>query len=115
MKKRSFKRSAKHLKRTPFRVKKERRYFGNIESEYRGVIYRSRAEMHYAMWLDSEVKRNMLKGWKYEVNTELIINDKKICNVMWDFLLTFKDGHKEFHEMKGYKTAVFRLKEKMFR
>lgn len=79
------------------------------------MLYRSRAEANYAMWLDSEKKAGKINSWEYEQNISLEVNGKKICDVMWDFLVTFANEHKEYHEMKGKKTDLFRLKEKLFR
>jgi len=41
-------------------------------------------------------------------------NGGRICNHRPDFLLTFKDGHQEVWEAKGYATAEWRFKLKLF-
>ena len=66
------------------------------------------------MWLDSEQRKGRIEKWEYEKNETLKVNGKTITNVMWDFKVFYK-SHYEFHEMKGAKTGVFRLKEKLFR
>ena len=105
------------MKRTPLR-----RYtgfrptkFGNKWSSYKNELYQSKAERNYAMFLDSEKRKGRIKEWIRQVNVHLVVNNKKICEAICDFLITFPDGHQEFHEVKGFKTDVFRFKEKLFR
>jgi hypothetical protein len=43
------------------------------------------------------------------------VNGKHIANYFCDFLVTFEDGREEWHEVKGFQTEVWRLKEKLFR
>lgn len=42
------------------------------------------------------------------------LNGTKICNHRPDFLVTFKDGHQEIWEAKGYFTEISQYKVKMF-
>lgn len=41
---------------------------------------------------------------------------KKVSSIKYkaDFLITYADGHQEIEDVKGYKTAVYQLKKRMF-
>ncbi|MNN44305.1 hypothetical protein D3C81_1585890 [compost metagenome] len=41
---------------------------------------------------------------------------KKISSIKYkaDFLVTYADGHQEIEDVKGFKTAVYQLKKRMF-
>ena len=41
-------------------------------------------------------------------------NGSRVCTHRPDFLLTFKDGHREVWEYKGFHTDTFRIKLKLF-
>ena len=41
-------------------------------------------------------------------------NGNRICTHRPDFLLTFKDGHQEDYEAKGFATAIWQIKQKLF-
>ena len=92
-----------------------RQKYGNIPSEYRGNIYDSKAERNYALFLDSEQRKGRIKGWQRQVHFPLIVNGKRIAEVIWDFQVEYPDGHFEIAEVKGYPTETFKLKEKLFR
>ncbi|KWX79933.1 DUF1064 domain-containing protein [Paenibacillus jilunlii] len=41
---------------------------------------------------------------------------KKVASIKYkaDFLVTYADGHQEIEDVKGFKTAVYQLKKRMF-
>lgn len=88
--------------------------YHNIKTEYKGVKYDSRRESEYAMELDWRVKANDIKSWKGQGKIPMIVNGKKICTYIIDFVITHNDGSLEYVEVKGFKTAVWRLKYKLF-
>lgn len=49
-----------------------------------------------------------------QVKFPMIVEGKLICNHIADFVVTYKDGHKECHECKGFETSIWRLKKKLF-
>lgn len=88
--------------------------YHNIKTEYKGVKYDSRREAEYAMELDWRVKAKDIKSWKGQEKIPMIVNDKKICTYIIDFVIIHNDGSLEYVEVKGFKTAVWRLKYKLF-
>lgn len=82
---------------------------------YNGRAYRSRAEANYAMYLDQRIRDGEIKNWEYEKKIELFgENGTRICNYKIDFVIEHNDDRTEFVEIKGYETAVWRLKWKLF-
>ena len=93
--------------------KNRRNKFGNVETEYGGILFRSRSEANYAMWLDSEKRLGRILSWRYEVPIELHVKGGKL---LWtyhvDFEVMFPNKRIEFHEVKGQWTDVARAKVK---
>ena len=88
--------------------------YNNIPSSYNGILFRSILERNYAMWLDSEKRKDKIKKWRYEA-VKFKLHAKGgglITTYTPDFEITFPDGHIEFHETKGKETEVWRLKWK---
>jgi len=54
-------------------------------------------------------------SWRGQVNVPLVVNGVKVCTYIPDFLVTFGDGREEYHEVKGFETREWRIKEKLFR
>lgn len=89
-----------------------------VKQEYAGGRYDSGKEARHAKTLDTlrraaspaqrvvKVERQVKYSFDY--------NRVHIANWYADFRVTFADGHIEVHEVKGIKTDVYRMKEKMF-
>ena len=56
-----------------------------------------------------------IKDYQNQVTFDLKINGKRVCQHRPDFLITNMDGTQEVHEFKGFETAIFHLKYKMFK
>ena len=74
----------------------------------------SRGEARYCDELNLLEKAGELQEYKTQVNYDLYINDKKICRHIVDFEVINKEGKKEIHEFKGFSTALWQLKRKIF-
>jgi len=91
------------------------RYTNSVKQTYKGRSYRSKAEAKYAFELDLRLKNKEFKSWEYEKKIELFgENGTRICNYKIDFVIHHHDGVTEFVEVKGYQTAIWRLKWKLF-
>jgi len=82
-------------------------------STYDGRHYDSKLEAGYAMELDWMSKAGIIKEWISQFKLDLRINDTHIANYFVDFEVVFPDGRIEYHEVKGYETALWKLKWKM--
>ncbi|OGF30763.1 hypothetical protein A2300_04005 [Candidatus Falkowbacteria bacterium RIFOXYB2_FULL_35_7] len=92
---------------------KKKNKFGAILKEYNGVVYHSKREANYAKDLDTLKKAKEIKGWRRQVKISIDINGFHICNLIVDFEVTNNDESVELHEVKGFETAVYRIKKKL--
>ncbi len=87
--------------------------YGAIKREYRGVVYHSTKEANYAAELDLRVLAKDIASWERQIPIDIAVNGKHVCNVVVDFLITHNDGSKEYVEVKGFATPIFKLKKKL--
>lgn len=95
-------------------VRKANKY-GAKRTEYGGRVYDSKHEAGIAQ--EIELLRRSGEVVKVEPQKTFNLYGKgggKICTHRPDFLLTFKDGHQEVWEAKGFSTPIFTLKLKLF-
>ena len=88
--------------------------YGAKRTEHNGIQYHSKKEAGYAVELDLRLKAGDIKGWERQVKIPLDVNGYHIANYMIDFVITHNDGVKEYVEVKGFETEVWRLKWKLF-
>lgn len=88
--------------------------FSNHRTEYNGIYYDSIKEADYAMELDLRVKTKDLKEWKRQVPIDMYVNGEKICTYRIDFVEIDHHGNETWTEIKGFETAEWRLKWKLF-
>jgi predicted nuclease of restriction endonuclease-like RecB superfamily len=55
-----------------------------------------------------------VSSWKGQVSVNLVVNGVKICRMVPDFLVEHRNGKYEYVEIKGFSTAVYKLKAKLF-
>ncbi len=95
--------------------------FKAIKTVYNGEKYDSIKESKYARTLDLLKKSfkpsEKVLGYRRQVPFPVIVNEKKICTYILDFLVTYVDGRVEHIDVKGYKKgaayAHFRTKVKL--
>ena len=87
--------------------------YGRKKSEFKGTIYDSKLEANYAEHFDTMLKAGELTTIERQVKISLKAYDKHICNYYIDFVLTYQDGHREYSEIKGYATDIWKMKWKM--
>jgi hypothetical protein len=77
-------------------------------------MYDSKGEAGYAMELDGWKRSGHVLKWERQVKVALVVNGKKVCTIVPDFLVTYPEGRVEYHEYKGRATPLWRLKVKLF-
>ena len=82
-------------------------------TEYGGVVYHSKLEAAYAEELDWRVHAKDIKSWDRQVKLPLKVNGMLIANYYLDFIVTHNNGTKEFVEVKGHETEVWKMKWKI--
>lgn len=89
--------------------------FRNKKTMYRGVMYDSILESEYAILLDFRLQAGEIKRWERQLPIPLSVNGILICKYIMDFVVYHNDGSVECVETKGFETAVYKLKAKLFR
>lgn len=90
--------------------------FRNVLSVYNGVRYHSKKEAEFAQGLDFRLSARgpeRIKSWRRQVRIPLVVDGIKICIHVVDFEITYPDGSVELVEVKGYPTALWKLKRKL--
>lgn len=82
-------------------------------TDYNGMWFQSKMEANYAMQLDFRIKAGEVLSWKRQVKIDLKVNGVHICNYYIDFLVTLKDGSRQYVEVKGMEMEVWKLKWKL--
>jgi hypothetical protein len=91
-----------------------KRKYGNVPTEYDGITYDSAAEARYAQQLDIRMKAKDIVGWGRQQRIPLVVNRVRICTMVVDFWICHRDHRRENVEIKGFETAVYKLKRKLF-
>ncbi len=91
--------------------------YGNVSTLYNGRTFASKLEANHAGELDmlrrAKEPDQQVKSVEYQYRIPVEVNGVRICTYVADFYVLFADGHKEVHETKGFKTAVYKLKKKL--
>jgi hypothetical protein len=83
------------------------------KTEYNGRIYHSKKEALYAQQLDILLKSKQIKSFRPQVKISIDIDGIHICNHIVDFEIVTNANQIEWHEVKGFETAVYKLKKKI--
>ncbi|MGH7239251.1 MAG: DUF1064 domain-containing protein [Candidatus Saccharimonadales bacterium] len=91
--------------------------FNNIKTVYNGRQFDSKKEANHAAILDAlrrhKEPKEKVVAVQYQYKIPLVVNGMKVADYYADFYVSFGDGRKEIHDVKGVKTAVYNLKKKM--
>lgn len=88
--------------------------YNSKTTTYKGHVYHSAKEAAYAQELDIRIMAKELESWKRQVRIPLDVNGFHICDYTIDFVEIDLKGHEMYTEIKGFKTAEWRLKWKLF-
>ena len=90
--------------------------YSNVRQTYNGHNYDSKMEAEVANKLDimkKAIGKDKVKGWERQYKISLDVNGIHIANYFIDFMVIFYDGRKEFWEVKGMETDLWKLKWKL--
>lgn len=87
--------------------------YGNKYCECDGFKFQSIREMTHYLYLRDRKLKGEIKDFKMQVPYKCIINDVLICSYRADFVVTHWDYTEEVIDVKGFKTAVYKLKYKL--
>lgn len=99
---------------TKFKDWKRKTKYGNISTVYAGTKYDSKFEAKVAQDLDFRLKAGELKEVQKQVTIDLMVNDTKVGTYRIDFVAHRTDGTTEWIEAKGFETALWKLKWRIF-
>ena len=89
--------------------------YGAKKTEFNGRVFDSKHEASVASDIELLPKSGEVVEVLYQPSFNLYgKNGSRICIHRPDFLLTFKDGHKEVWEAKGLEVGTFKIKLKLF-
>jgi len=89
---------------------------GKEARTYNGVEYHSAAEMRYAQMLDQRKRVGDIRDWWGQQALPLKVNGVTVCKMVCDFKILHQGGDEaEFVEIKGYVSAVFKMKLKLLK
>lgn len=89
--------------------------FGAVKTEYNGRVYHSKRESEFARGLDLRLQAHDILDWEPQVAIRLDVNGQHITKYVMDFVVTHLDGHVELVEVKGFESAVWKLKAKLLK
>lgn len=101
------------MKRSQLIYFKPKKY-GNSTCFVDGIRFDSRREADYYGQLKIELRAKLIKKFDRQVQFDLVVNGLKICAHRVDFLVTILDGSEEVREVKGFATAEWDIKRKLF-
>lgn len=102
------------ITRTNWGQKRRKTKYNSKKATYGGRTYDSKKEADYAQTLDWRKKLGEIRSWTPQVPLELRVNGVKIVTYICDFRVVMPDGSVEYHETKGFATADFKIKWKLF-
>lgn len=87
--------------------------YGAKKTDYGGVKYHSMFEAECAEILDTRLKAKDIAKVERQVKIDLRAYGEHITNYFIDFVITHNDTHREYIEVKGMETDVWKMKFKM--
>jgi len=106
---------AEARKRGLLKTQKSKSKYGNKRTFYNGRWYDSQKESLRAVELDMLLKSGVVKKWTPQVRYDFTHNGVKICTYVLDFKIEYSCGKIEYEDVKGFKTAIYKLKKKMMK
>jgi transcription initiation factor TFIIIB Brf1 subunit/transcription initiation factor TFIIB len=88
--------------------------YGAKKTQYAGHRYDSKFEAQIAEDLDTRLKGKDIKAVERQIKIPLEAYGTHIFNYIIDFVITHNDDSKEYLEVKGYETDLWKTKWKIF-
>ena len=85
--------------------------YGNKPKIILGVKFHSTKEANRYLDLLLLIKSGEISDLELQVSYPIFINDKKVFKYIADFVY-LENGNKIVEDVKGYKTAIYRIKKK---
>lgn len=92
---------------------KSKNKFNSSRTQYGNRWYHSRKEAEYAERLDLQKLAGEIQEWTPQYKIDIKVNGVHICAYYMDFLVTLHDGSRQYIEVKGMESEIWRLKWKL--
>lgn len=89
--------------------------YGNIKTEFDGVLYDSKREAKRAGELALLQRAGQISDLKRQERFALVVNDQPICTYVCDFSYRDHTGQRVIEDSKGFQTPEFKLKAKLMK
>lgn len=97
--------------------KKSGSKYGNVKTTYKGQIFDSKKEADYAATLDNlkhaAFPKDRVHSYERQVPFRIVVDQVDICTYIADFRVNYADGREEIIDVKGFKTAIYKIKKKL--
>lgn len=107
--------SIEEFRKGNYSVRKSK--YGNEKTQFAGRLYDSKKEANYARELETRRKASKPSDrvvWvEYQIGYPIHIRGTRICTYIADFRVRYGDGRIEVVDVKGVRTAIYKLKKKM--
>ena len=95
---------------------RRRSKFNNRKVMLQGVTFDSKAEAAHYLRLKALLEEGRIAELEIHPRFELHLNGYRICRYHADFsFVAVSTGQRIVQDVKGYRTAVYRLKKRLFR
>ena len=100
------------MKRLQAKPKKPNKYRA-VKTEVDGITFDSKKEAKRYEKLRDMVEEGAISHLALQPEFPIVINGQKICKYKADFTYISKYGHDVYEDVKGVKTAAYRIKKKL--
>ena len=90
-----------------------RNKFGEKKTVVDGIKFDSGRESRRYLELKMLQKAGEIQGLRLQVPYLIVVNEKKICKYVADFVYTDTNGNEIVEDSKGFRTPEYRLKAKL--
>lgn len=99
------------------KLTKKRNKYNAQKTEYEGRVFDSKREADFAKrlnWLrHAKQESDRVTRIEYQVPLAVVVRNTHICKYICDFKVYYADNHTEYIDVKGMKTAVYKLKKRL--
>ena len=86
--------------------------YRSVKTEVDGIVFASRKEAERYSELKLLLRQKYISALSLQVPFVVRINGRKICKYVADFVYV-ENGDRIIEDVKGYKTAIYKLKRKL--
>ena len=87
--------------------------YKNVITEVDNISFHSRKEASRYLELKMLVRASIISDLQLQKRFELRVNGVKVCDYVADFAYKDQSGREVVEDVKGIKTAIYRLKSKL--